>query len=354
MLIAAETSSILGFSMDILFRSTFARIVLSMIFVLLVAEVCARQINPFPSLWENLPNPPDKESVMVLGNSMFKTGLNFQELEQLSHENVEFNYYNGYYTNLFLLISKNALAIAPEKPKLVIWGFRPHYAQYPAFRRFELGHISDFITDTDSEVSELLQLDSITARGSVLRTIEERSRLVASRASIQENLQIELKGTAIDLLCAAARFASIENPFESWRRLPVSDILVSATSHGLVQMAEEKVDDGTARKFVTGDRVQFPESLVPRIALTLQDSEIPQLVVIHKPVAAAKGRLSTQERIFTDQAIEFFEREQIAYVNLLDDPLISIDMYASGDHYNINGRNLVTQRISSTMRNLLK
>ncbi len=78
--------------------------------------------------------------------------------------------------------------------------------------------------------------------------------------------------------------------------------------------------------------------------------DLDQLVIIWKPVSAADGSEVPGDVEFVAAAIDYFESKQIPYVNLYDDPTITIDMYASGDHYNEVGRRQITTQLAEILR----
>ena len=65
--------------------------------------------------------------------------------------------------------------------------------------------------------------------------------------------------------------------------------------------------------------------------------------MIWRPVAAVSGDDITDQQRFTDDAIAWFEANDIDYLDLFNDDRIAPELFASGDHYNAEGRELITQ-----------
>ena len=69
----------------------------------------------------------------ILGNSIFKTGVDPKSLEtQLDGPPVDFEYHGGHYTSLWYPIVTHALPKVDESPDVVVWGFR---LRTPPFQR---------------------------------------------------------------------------------------------------------------------------------------------------------------------------------------------------------------------------
>ena len=91
---------------------------------------------------------PEEDGIYLLGNSMFKTGIDVQLLDDsLPNDLVDFEYHNGHYTNLWYLIAKSALPEIKEVPSVIVWGYRPRYALDPAFRQNRLNATDLFAID---------------------------------------------------------------------------------------------------------------------------------------------------------------------------------------------------------------
>ena len=116
-----------------------AIVVTALALVLVVDRLLVENDEPARSVdfADRLTVQPSADGVYLLGNSMFKTGIDPDLLaeDMGSITPVDFEYHNGHYTNLWYLISRAALGQTPEQPRVVVWGFRPRFAAIPAFRQ---------------------------------------------------------------------------------------------------------------------------------------------------------------------------------------------------------------------------
>ena len=323
---------------------------------LVALEVTLRFLVPSKELWLDLPYPPQSDRALIIGNSMFKTGVDPELFEGAAGEPVDFNYYDGYYTNLWFLIFKNAIIEADEQPKALIWGFRPNYAIIPAFRQRKAGHIEHFraadepLYEAISASTELPWTERVDLflDNSVLYSLRDEARdslLESSKALGIRGLGLMNERYRNDTLITAIRASS------------VGDLLLAAVTENQVQMSEELVADVAGpqdSRFITGERSTFSESFVPHIGEILKDANIPQLVVIFKPVTEMDGTTREDVHQFKQAAVEFFRENDIPVANVFDDLELTPEDYGSGDHYNSSGRAKVTNYVATRYREQLR
>ena len=108
-----------------------------------------------------------------------------------------------------------------------------------------------------------------------------------------------------------------------------------------MELAEERVGDGVG-DFVTGERADFADGFVPITAELIADAGIDQLVIIWKPRNVADGNPTETDDMFVAHALAWFDDAGIPVLDIYGDDRITIDYYASGDHFNPEGRELVT------------
>lgn len=329
----------------------FLQILALVVLLLIVVEVVSRVAYPARELWLELPNPPDAGEVFVLGNSMFKTGIDFELFQNLTKQPTAFNYFNGYYSNLFYLVVKNALVPSGVKPPVVVWGFRPFYASTPAFRQNKPGYIEQYVLEHEPTYEAIVAARENSWQDQVNLWLAN-VRIYSLRERAQKALLDQAKSIFVSALPVIDdRYASLEQQ-ELVRNRSVSDSLIAAITQNKVVMSEELVADVATTKqdqrFIVGDRVGFDQSFVPLIADLLKDAGINQLVVVFKPVAEVMAGSPTEVVAYKDEAIAFFASSGIPVANVYDELELSIEDYGSGDHYNESGRRKVTQYVAET------
>jgi hypothetical protein len=221
------------------------------------------------ALTDRLAVQPVEGGVYLLGNSMFKTGVDLEAMQAgIPERDVRFNYYDGHYTSLWYLIAEAALGPSEERPELVVWGFRPRYAMIPAFR--------------------------------------------------------QNRPNSTDLF---------EFPDPEYDRL-----------------TGDSFADGD---FVTGPTVGFTEGFIPLTVESFATSDLPQLVVIWRPVTVAQGTPDPDEEQFVAEAVAYLEARGIPYVDFFHDDRLGLTMFAKGDHFNADGMAQVTDILTERIRELL-
>ncbi|MBE0556877.1 MAG: hypothetical protein IH628_06555 [Proteobacteria bacterium] len=133
----------------------------------------------------------------------------------------------------------------------------------------------------------------------------------------------------------------------------VGDLLVRLVTKGKAQMAEERVTDAGAERFLSGREAPFFESFVPHITRMLQDSGARQLVVVFKPRSYAEAGPAADSFGYYCDAIRFFQERQVDYIDFVADDLLGIEHYAAGDHYNNSGREYVSRAIGKKLASML-
>lgn len=306
-----------------------------------------------PAAIERLNTQPGTD-VFIFGNSMFQTGIDFVPLSEQSDRDITFDYHNGHYTNLWYLIANQALPQANPAPELVVWGFRPTFAADPAFRT-NVENDNDLFAPGDNVYRSLTigsddPVEAWDIAGQMREQVTGSSGLWARREDAQATLGSTATNVGVDVVGVVRpndtaefreRFASGE--------VTVTDEILRIATGGEVQLAEEQVVDGQG-DFIRGPLVDFADSFIPRITDKLGALESDQLVIIWKPVAAVNGSDVSLDEAFVADAIAFFDAEGIAYVDLFHDSGLVLEMYASGDHYNADGRAYITSVIAEALK----
>jgi len=304
------------------------------------------------TLTDRLAVQPVDDGVYLLGNSMFKTGVDLEAMQAgITDRDVRFNYYDGHYTSLWYLIAKGALGPSPERPDLVVWGFRPAYALIPPFRQNRPNSTELFVfPDLDYErlTADTIEKPLIDAQ----RFLDEWSEIYSQRGSIRDDVVETTERAGLEALALVGKdIGGLRDRLLSNDR-SIADEIVAAATGGTVQLTEEQVVDGVG-DFITGPATPFADGFIPLTAEAFLDDDIAQLVVIWRPVIAANGEPKPIEDQFVTDAIAFFEAEGIPYVDLYHDERIVPAMYGKGDHYNAEGRALITDILTERILSLL-
>ena len=325
--------------------------------MLLVAEAAVRGLTRETDTPVNnaelLTVQPREDGIYLLGNSMFKTGIDTQMLSDLlPDELIDFEYHNGHYTNLWYLIAKSALGETEETPAVIVWGYRARYALDPAFRQNRTNATDLFAID--DPIYNTLSAGGSFPEGEkgVHSWLDESSVFYGNRDSISNKIkeyQTRLGLNFLDTFNLGAP-ASLKVALLDNGRSIADEILRSVTK-GEVNLTEETVVDAVG-DFISGPFKQFSEGYIPRTAEAIEDLGIPQVVIIWRPVARVNGELSNAEIEFVEDSLEYFSSNSIPVLNLFDDENISIDFFDSGDHYNAEGREYITRRLSDFLKSL--
>jgi hypothetical protein len=308
-----------------------------------------------PTALQKLNTQPG-DDVFVFGNSMFQTGIDFGPLASSSGRDVVFDYHNGHYTNLWYLIVDQALPLATPPPELIVWGFRPSFAAEPAFRG-SAENDNDLFEPGDNAYRRLTvgsdePIDTWDLAGRLRESVVRSEGLWSRRDDAQAALAARSTDAGVDVvgLLRPEDTAAFRERFANGDVTVTDEILRIATG-GEVQLAEELVVD-TQGEFTRGPIVPFDESFVPLIAEKLQEVQGEQLVVIWKSVSAVNGGETDLDERFVAEAIAYFETEGIPVLDLYNDRNIDLEMFASGDHYNADGRAYITAKLAETIRSL--
>ena len=335
-------------------RSKTIQILVLALAIVVALDVTARVVaseEPV-SLTDRLEVQPVDRGVYLLGNSMFKTGVDVEVVRDgLNPHDVRFGYYNGHYTSLWYLIAKGALGPSERRPELVVWGFRPGFALLPAYRQNQPNSTELFEFDDRAYLSLTGQSDNspgLDVQSFMLRW----SGMFAQRAEVQDLVSMTTEQAGLAALDVAGRSTRGLRERLVEGDGSIADEITRAATRGAVQLTEEQVVDGVG-DFVTGPTLAFAEGFVPLTAESFEDNGLEQLVVIWRPASVAKGSPVALEQQFVSDAIDYFEDHDIPFLDLYNDERIDATMFAKGDHYNAAGRAYITDYLTAVIQELL-
>jgi hypothetical protein len=298
---------------------------------------------------------PAADRIYLLGNSIFKTGIDVEGLEARlgPGHGVDLEAHEGHYTSFWYLAVKNAIAPVQPHPRLLVWGFRPTYALLPSFRTRRACDIERFLGPDEKVYDRIVseRRDRLASPASIWLT--EHSHLYAKRMELQQRLHRTLRGWGLASLYYLGAESAIPLGIELARGRELGDLIDRRLSAGEQVLPEEGIVDA-GEKFVTGRTAPFEESFVPHIAELIERAGIPQLVVVFKPVAELEGGMGPEARGFAEAATRWFERRGIPHLSFVGDTEIRREHFASGDHYNAAGRRVVTGRVAEALQGLLE
>lgn len=296
---------------------------------------------------------PQADRVFFLGDSLFRTAFDFPAIGRDAGLGYTppFGAHVGHYTNFWYLYV--TAGFRDVKPSLVVWGFRPTYANRPGFRKREFCGLDVLRDHWDTNYVAKTASAPLTPGERFEIALERSSWLLGQRDRAGAALARGMNAS----LCSWARRLGPAPACDALQgvggaRASVADLVQRFGSGGAATLADQRVVDAGAA-FVTGERVTFDRSFVPDIAARLQARSIPQLVVIFKPVAYTKGSVPKEERDFVEAALRHFDERAIPSLNLVDDPRVQRRHFADGDHYNGEGRALMTALMAAKLRAVL-
>jgi len=309
-----------------------------------------------------LKGPPAEDGIFFIGNSMFGTGLDLSLVqEELPREHSTFAYYNGHYTNMWYAAIRNSLIPSAITPKVVVWGFRPTYAVSPAFRQNKPTDLDNFLDPDDKIFSQILANanDPVYSLSTNQRDVKNDTSILQRisalppfnrRQSFQDRVSNHLYN--FSLKSAATVNARAETLTQETTPYKISDLIISHVTSGRIKRADALVIDNGDR-FVRGTESKFENSFIPLIAENLRTAEIPQFVIIFKPVSTLKDGMPEAAQQYYQDAVSFFDENSIPYIDLVSDTSLTQEYYAEGDHYNAEGMTFVTMKIVRELKNHL-
>lgn len=301
--------------------------------------------------------PVAQNQIYLLGNSMFKTGVDVSLLrERLPPAlRVDLAYHDGEYTNLWYLVIKNAIMPAPTRPRLLVWGFRPTYAIRPAFRKKQVCDVDRFYVAPDPRFDAIQGGLALDGSDRFHVWLAEKSWLYRYRDLLHRRLlrvvrSAGLSATALIVPRQAADLAQLDRPGAD----ALGDVLVRLASGGKVRRAEEQVADAGRRRFIYGQEKPFARSFVPEIVRLLKSHRIPQLVILWKPVQATSGEIAPTAMAYYWEARDWLRSEGVPMLDLMKESAIDHRHYAKGDHHNAVGRRVVSELLAKRIAELLQ
>ncbi|MEM9035814.1 MAG: hypothetical protein AAGD18_14560 [Actinomycetota bacterium] len=326
---------------------------------LVAIEVGARLLadDEDDTVSERLLEPPAGDGVWVVGNSIFKTGVEPTSLADLIDRDVAFEYHGGHYTSLWYLIAENALPQLDEQPDVIVWGFRPRYAELPAFRQNRPNSTEEFEVEGDRTYDELATglegpdnpFDQLATDlddqflSTALASHRTDATTTVNDASLRASLEV------LDVLGLGVADLLRTDVVDGDRSL--LDVMNRIVTGGEVELAEERVVDGVG-DFIEGEPTRFVDGFVPRTAEAIADSGADQLVVIWRPRNMAEGVPYEAEERFVADALEWFADRDIPVLDVYHDERLDISLYGEGDHFNPEGRALVTEIVAERLAEL--
>lgn len=320
--------------------------------VILVDAACGIAFR-LPDPFARFAVRPEAGKVFFLGNSMFKTAFDYEVIGQEAGLGYRppFDAHIGHYTSLWYLYV--TAGFRDVQPALVVWGFRPTYANRPAFRKREPCDVDLFRDYWDANYLAKTRSAGLSPGERFKIGLESISFLFGQRERIRARVTREIN-SVIHSVAGRGGHAAAGVPLQSVvdGRVSVADLVQRFGSRGAVTFGEQKVVDA-GKGFITGQKADFARSFVPDIVARLAARGIPQMVVIFKPAAYTQGAVPAEDRVFVADAVQYFREHGIPYLDFVDDERVQRRHFAEGDHYNEEGRALLTAIMSEKLRTVL-
>ena len=354
----------------------FSSVFYSFIVVLVLLYVSAKVLVDVEVDEPRLKVVPASQDVYVLGNSMFGVGFDLQAARsQLENRSVDFAYYNGHYTSMWHLGLDIGMEISTA-PKIVVWGFRPTYAAFPAFRQNRATEEQEFRKHMNAAHRNILLNSGDPAYERRYKSnpqdTQEAQQFVTSEVfeslggKIARKTQLhskslsrdsELLGLLVDgfsrvLADVAIKLGYSKELFYSDEKLlELNNLLVEYTTGGRIRVADALVVDN-GEQFIRGKAVKFEDSFLPEIVKEIQGLRSKQLVVIFRPVTTYDQPLDGELKAFYEDALSYFNERGLLVLDLLATEGLGREMYADGDHLNEAGRKFVTDLIVEKLESI--
>jgi len=317
---------------------------------------------------------PASQDVYVIGNSMFGTGFDLSlARSKLPTKVMDFAYYNGHYSSMWHLAVTVGMG-EESAPKTIVWGFRPTYAAYPSFRQNKDTGQQKFSNHMNAVHRSILSNagdpayhnSNISDEGSLMPGSQTERRevfeWVGSILTKEFTSYFEVLSGDLNILRALTNFlaemladATVKLGlskgvlYKDDALIKPSDLLVRYTTNGRIQIADAQVIDN-GEQFIKGLAVGFDESFLPEIVGEINKLGSRQLVVIFKPVTTFSKPLDAEIQRFYLDAIDYFEKNNLPFLDLMITEGLKPDMYAEGDHLNQEGSNFVTGHIVEKLK----
>jgi hypothetical protein len=359
--VAVNSSTSSSKTLANIFQSRAVRILVLTFLLVASVDIGVKSLSDDSEITDNaslLFVQPHTEGIYFLGNSMFKTGIDFISLEETLPEiTIDFEYHNGHYTNLWYLIAKSALENTEESPRFVIWGFRPRMALDPAFRQNQTNDTDLFAFDdplyNTLKDGEDFSRPSFFSPDYVRLTLDRSTGLHPQRDIFQEWVKDKALKIGFKLLetLNISSSTSLKNSLDSMDR-SLADEIAQLLTGGAITFTEETVVD-TKGDFISGPQRNFEDGYIPATSDAFKAADIQQVIIIWRPVNVAIGNPHTVEDQFVADSLRFFSQQGIPVINLYDDSSIGRSFFASGDHYNAQGRAYVTDLLGEFLSELI-
>jgi len=353
----------------------FSGILLLTIFgwlVLLPISLGEKNFGTAPRESLSLKPDPNGAGIYFIGNSMFGTGLDIDLVNDLLPESdARLAYYDGHYSSMWYLSATLGFN-SDTSPGLVVWGFRQTYAIMPAFRQNKKTIQADFERFASSEYFEVLEkagsgpLVGGETDVSYTSSVEKQNepfeilgtflgKLINSRFLILREREVFVRQTRTKISLWITKLlpeSTTSALFKSsGERRRTEDLFVAHVTNGEILTADALVVD-EGERFVKGNRQHFLDSFIPKTTHAFAELGIRQIVVLFKPRNVFKNKIGADTEVFRQEAVRYFTEVGIPYIDFVEDPALTEEYFAKGDHYTQAGREYVTSQIVNAIKAL--
>jgi len=285
-----------------------------------------------------------KPETILLGNSMLGRTIDKKQLQRHFDGKILKLGIPGTASARWFLLIENILSKAKHQPKYLILFFRNTRLTDPSFRVTGKYFYPLYIRMGEEEPE--IDKRAFRAEMSLFSYfLYKHWPLYRDRARIQKVLENWLKEKAASVLSEDRKFAnnSIKQMFIE--RYMNKQLLTAA------QDRAEELGDTSAYDF----EVRLEKSFLPLIVSMLRERNIKLLAVSTRTRGHAKGYgNSRQIRQYISSLANYFNDNQIPFLDVSSNNEIKPEHFARGDHLNKNGRNIFTEIFAEWLKSVME
>ena len=283
-----------------------------------------------------------RPDVVLLGNSMLGEGVDERLFMNQTGQRTVKLWSGGWSSAVWYLALKNVIVPASPRPQTVVVFFRDHFLTNPTFR--VTGDYKKGIDQLTGPEEPLLErLAYLNAMNPLTYWLNQNWSLFQKRGDLKHKLESDIKsfvGAVYRQKDADMMNQNIERTFG------VENLL--ADQLGKAQLKSEAASSKDLYDF----EKSLPVSFLPAMVQIARDNNVRLVLVRVKKRREAEG-LPTPAGLddYIHHLKQWCDNEQVPLIDFSDDPRLTLELYADGDHLNRkNGRTLFTQLLAEQLK----
>jgi hypothetical protein len=287
----------------------------------------------------------EKPRIILLGNSILGYGVDERKFESGVGKYIRVLHFGGGASAWWYLTLKNILLAAPQKPQMVAIFFRDHYLTDPTFR--VTGYYKQYIDWMTTESEPVLDRLAYQADQSpMIRFVSRWIPLYQQKNRLTSLFQKSVKSAATAFFPRSAgdsADAAIDRFFADQN---MDRVLLTAR-----QLSVESVSSD--RQYDFDDQVK--KSFLPYMIQDAAKNNVQLVFVRMKRRRDAGPDRQPQKLIeYTAKLKDYLQEHHCPFLDFTDDPRITLDLYADGDHFSTRGKEVFTPILIEAMKPLIK